>query len=180
MRTYRNARAFIEFLHKVFKDITEGPSADVLKRHVDATFASVKLCIFVQTFALFVFVWYPIYSYLFNNELVPIMPMQFPFIDQTTTGGFILAALLMLKMGLWAYFGSVGFDLFLASLIDNYCALVKLLQQDITNYAQMCKKGSGYSERYKREFFRNFLIKCQDKDRFFIQLRMSKCVFRVK
>ncbi|XP_037040732.1 odorant receptor 67d-like [Bradysia coprophila] len=169
VRTYSNAMAFSAFLRNVFKTITEGPSAFVLQTHVEATFTIVKLCIFVQTFALFVFVWYPIYSYIFNNELVPIMPMQFPFVDQTTTGGFIVAALMMLKMGVWAYFGSVGFDLFLASLIDNYCALVKLLQQDLSDYIRISRKGSGYSEQYKKAFFRNFLMKCQDKDRF-IQL----------
>nr|QGW45437.1 odorant receptor 64 [Bradysia odoriphaga] len=166
VRTYPNAMAFIAFLRNVFKTITEGPSALVLQTHVEATFTIVKLCIFVQTLALFVFVWYPIYSYIVNNELVPIMPMQFPFVDQTTTGGFIVATLMMLKMGVWAYFGSVGFDLFLASLIDNYCALVKLLQQDLSDYIRMTRKGSGYSEQYKKAFFRNFLLKCQDKDRY--------------
>lgn len=158
--------AFTDFLEKLFKENSDGPKANVLKKHIDGTFVSIKIYIPIQTLALLVFVCYPVYGYVVHKELIQIMPMQFPFIDQTTTSGFIVANLIMMKMGVWAYFGSVGFDLFLARMIDNYCALVKLLQQDIADYIEMSKKNSGYSKQYRKAFFRNFLLKCQDKDRY--------------
>lgn len=166
--------AFINFLEKLFKDNAVGPRANVLKKHIDGTFVSIKIFIPIQTSALLVFLLYPVYGYIAHNELIQIMPMQFPFIDQTTVGGFIVANLMMMKMGVWAYVGSVGFDLFLARLIDNYCALVKLLQQDIADYTEMSKETSVYSEQYRRAFFRNFLLRCQDKDRFRLQPRHLK------
>lgn len=166
LRTYKSALALNDFLEKLFKEIVDGPKANVLKRHIDTTLASIKIFIPIQTMALAVFLCYPIYGYVVNNELIKIMPMEFPFVDQKTTGGFIVANLLMMKMGVWAYFGSVGFDLFVARMIDNYCALVKLLQQDIADYIEMSKCNSVYSKQYRRAFFRNFLMKCQDKDRY--------------
>lgn len=168
MKTNTTALAFNAFLEKLFKENVEGPKADVLKTHIDGTFVTIKIFIPIQTLALVVFICYPIYGFVVNNEWIQIMPMQFPLIDQKTTSGFIIANLIMMKMGVWAYFGSVGFDFFLARMIDNYCALVKLLQQDIVEYVEMCKENSGYSKQYRRAFFRNFLLKCQDKDRFFI------------
>ncbi len=161
--------SFTDFLNDLFKNITEGPKADVLKKHIDGAFYSLKIFIPIQTSALLVFLCYPLYCYVDNGELVQIMPMQFPFIDQKTTSGFIVANLMMVKMGVWAYFGCVAFDVFLGRMIDNYCALVKLLQQDLRDFSEMSKRNSGHSEQYKSQFFRNFLLKCQDKDRFYIQ-----------
>lgn len=166
LRTIPNALAFVDFIEKLYKEYTEGPKANVLKVHVNEMLVSIKIFVPIQTLALLVFVCYPIYGYVTKHELIQIMPMQFPFIDQSTYGGFIVANLMMMKMGLWAYFGSVGFDLFLGRMIDNYCCLVKLLQQDIAEYIEMSKKNSGYSKKYRRAFLRNFLLKCQDKDRF--------------
>lgn len=90
--------------------------------------------------------------------------MRFPFIDQTNPIGFLVANLLMMKMGLWAYVGLMGFDIFIARFIYNYAALVKLLKQDLLDYAELCKRTS-ITKHYKKVFFRNILLKCQDKDR---------------
>lgn len=166
METYDKAALVNEFVDGIFKANVDGPKARILKKHVDGAYASIKVFLVIQTVALLLFICYPIYGYMANNELIQIMPMQFPFIDQTTGTGFIIANLIMMKMGVWAYFGAVGFDLFLARMIYNYCALVKLLHQDIDDYITMSKTSSGdNSNQYRKMFFRNFLLKCQDKDR---------------
>lgn len=165
MASKNEAMAVNEFIENLFKKYTKGPKAQVLKTHIDETFIKVKIFLLIQTLALLIFVCYPIYGFIVNNELIPLMPMQFPFIDQTTKTGFLLSTLIMIKMGVWAYAGSVGFDLFLARIIYNYSALVKLLRQDLVEYTEMCNNTSEYSVHYRNAFFRNFLIKCQDKDR---------------
>ncbi|KAJ6635265.1 Odorant receptor 67d [Pseudolycoriella hygida] len=162
----RNALALVDFLEHVFKNIVDGPKAKLLKTHIDETFVSIKICLLVETLALLLFLCYPVYAYVNNDELVQLIPMQFPFIDQSNTTGFIIANMIMVKLGLWAFTGSVGFDLYLARLIDSYCALVKLLQYDIIEFAEMSREGSGVSRHYRKTFLRNFLLKCQDKDRF--------------
>lgn len=167
MESYKKTSLVNDFIDDIFKANAEGPKAGVLKAHIDGTFTRIKVFVVIQTLALILFVCYPIYGYVANNELIQIMPMQFPFIDQTTVTGFIVGNLIMMKMGVWAYFGSVGFDLFLARMIYNYCALVKLLQQDIVDYIAMSKNinGADGSKHYRKIFFRNFLLKCQDKDK---------------
>lgn len=154
-----------DFLGEIFKVNVRGPKASVLKKHIDETFTNIKVFLTIQSLALVVFICYPIYGYVTNNELIQIMPMEFPFVDQTTVSGFIFANLVMMKMGVWAFCGSVGFDMFLARMIYNYCALVKLLQQDLADYVMMSKEIGDRSNHYRKMFFRNFLLKCQDKDR---------------
>lgn len=166
VKSYHKSYQVNEFLKELFRTNAEGPKAYVLKTHIDGTFNNIKIFIFTQSLALLVFVCYPIYAYVANNEFIQIMPMQFPLLNQTTTKGVIIANMIMMKMGVWAYVGSVGFDIFLARFIYNYAALVKLLRHDLIEYVDMCKKTSDSSKRYRRAFFHNFLLKCQDKDRF--------------
>ncbi len=167
MKTYKKTSVLTDFVDEIFKVNSEGPKAIVLKEHMDATYTKIKLFIIIQTVALLLFLCYPIYGYVARAELIQIMPMEFPFVDQATVSGFIVANLIMMKMGVWAYVGSVGFDVFLARTIYNYCALLKLLQQDILDFIEMSKvdKDDDESKQYREAFFRNFLIKCQDKDK---------------
>lgn len=165
MESFEKTTMVNDFIDEIFKVNERGPKASVLKKHIDETFTKIKVFVVIMTLALLAFVFYPIYGYVANNDLIQLVPMQFPFIDQTTVSGSVVGNLIMVKMGIWAYVGSVGFDVFLARTIFNYCALLKLLQQDMADYVVMSKDIGDHSNHYRKMFFRNFLVKCQDKDR---------------
>lgn len=112
-----------------------------------------------------IYVYHPMESFIMKRELVPLLPIDIIFIDQSTTSGFVIANVFMVLMGLYAVVGTIYMILHLFAAIFNYEIQVEIIEGDIRQLDAFWRdlKTSTRAERHL--ILRNICQKCQDKDK---------------
>lgn len=77
-----------------------------------------------------IFLFYPVKSFLIDGVLVPFVPIEVIFLDQTTLPGFLMAGALMIVVGLYCALGTELMGLTFVYLIENYALRVDILEID--------------------------------------------------
>lgn len=153
------------FFENILTSNAKGKRADCLQREMKNAFKKVKIFIALTLLCFAVFSLYPIYVYVNENRLVPIMRIEFPFLDQTNMEGYLIGLAIMLLFGVLAVVGSVAFDLLVLMIFLEYGSLVTQLEQDLDDYHEMWKNKATFSAQYRDLFLRNICMKFQDIDR---------------
>lgn len=73
----------------------------------------------------------PLYSYFWLNEIVPILPVYMPFIDENTMEGFIGLTLMHLSLLVLAVAASAGVDFMFISLIFNMLFFARIFTDNV-------------------------------------------------
>lgn len=80
---------------------------------------------------ILVFMSYPIYVYVTTNQLVPIIPLYVPMIDETTIVGFIILAIYHIINIILGTLGLIAIDYFMAIVITSSLIFAKLISADL-------------------------------------------------
>lgn len=125
-----------------------------------------KLIFYLGLLSAVIYIFYPIKAFIDNRELVPLLPIEILFIDQSIIPGFLIANIFMIVMGLYAVLVTlyVGFHLLAANL--NYAMQVDLIGMDINELDKLWSLKSTTSTTERHMFLRNICQKCQDRDKY--------------
>lgn len=99
-------------------------------------FATFSEVIIFSGFALFagavlIYQLSPIYSYFIENELIPMFPLYFPLIDETTTSGFVILTIIHLLIQISAMSGTAAVDFMFTALFINILLLSFIFSDNI-------------------------------------------------
>lgn len=110
--------------------------------------------------SVFTFLPYPIYMYFFKNEVVPIIPLYLPYVDDEQLSGYIILGTFHIIIFFLATLGVLACDFFMAIVIISTFIFAKLITWDLeqTDTEQSAKD----SLRLVRGRFRNVLLMHQE------------------
>lgn len=115
-----------------------------------------KVMTIVYTLTVFMFFPYPIYTYFYKNEVVPILPVILPFIDYSTPVGYIFLSVFQTLTSLFCTLGYLAFDYFVTVITLSSLIFAKLISLEIE---QMCAELElKKSEMTTIGRFRNVLL----------------------
>ncbi|XP_037036894.1 uncharacterized protein LOC119074711 [Bradysia coprophila] len=154
------------FFENILISHTSGRRSDDLVKEMNDAFNTVKIFIVVSVLCFAVFVLYPIHAYVTEGQLVPIMRIEFPFVDQTVIKGYLIGQSFMLLFGFLGVLGSVAFDVAVVTLLMEFKSLVTLLVHDLDDYEEFSKEVETYSTQYKDSFLKNICRKYNDIHRY--------------
>ncbi len=150
------------FFENVLKSNPNGKRAEHLNKEMNDALKQVKIFIVVSLLCLAVFSLYPIHAYVNENRLVPVMRVEFPYVDQTNVQGYLVGLSIMLVFGVLGICGSVAFDLMTLMLLLEYGMLVTHLILDLDDYHEMWNDKKSFSSTRRENFLGNICMKYQD------------------
>ncbi|XP_037034390.1 odorant receptor 67d-like [Bradysia coprophila] len=159
---YKEITALHRFSFKITR-LAGNNATELLKRRQRYNLRIYIFIALVEITSVLIFLYNPMKLFIFNGELVSILPIEIVFIDQTELSGFLLANSIMTVMGVYAVVGSlyVGFQFY--AIILNYSIQIDLIELDVKQldafWGNTAK--STLSDRYF--LLRNICQKCQDK-----------------
>lgn len=83
---------------------------------------------------------YPIYAYYWNNELIPMIPLFFPFIDEDTKSGFITITSIHFIFVILALISSACTDFMFAMIIVNIPVLSNIFFDNVRELNEILRK----------------------------------------
>jgi len=114
--------------------------------------------------SLSIFLAYPTKAFFVDHELVPLLPIEFMFVDLSTFSGFIAANLIASLLGLFGSVATAYTILLIVSLILNYSVFVDMFEDDIKSLDETWSKGTNTTVLHRHSFLRNICRKQQDMD----------------
>ncbi len=167
VKRMKNVVSMKKFFEKILFNNPNGIRANHLKNEMKDTFKNMKIFIVTSILCFAAFALYPIHVFVTENRLVPIMRIEFPFLDQTNTNDYLIGQAIMLLFGFLGVVGSVAFDLTTLVLLMQYGSLVTQLKEDLADYHELWKKKETVSKQYREYFLKNICLKYCDVNRHF-------------
>lgn len=150
------------FFENILINHATGPRSDDLIREMKDAYSKLKICVVVSVLCFVVFLLYPVTAYVTDGRLVPLMRVEFLFVDQTTMKGYLIGQAFMLLFGVLGLVGNVAFDLAVLILLMEVKSLITLLEHDLDDYYEISKKGEAYSTQQQDILLRNICMKYND------------------
>ncbi|XP_037036797.1 putative odorant receptor 83c isoform X4 [Bradysia coprophila] len=166
LRDMKQVVPMYRFFENILISHTTGRRSDDLVREMNDAYNKVKIFVVVSVLCFAVFVLYPIHAYITEGQLIPIMRIEFPFVDQTVIKGYLIGQAFMLLFGVLGLVGSVAFDLAVLTFLLEFKSLVTLLVHDLDDYEEFSKENETYSTQYKDSFLKNICRKYNDIHRY--------------
>lgn len=108
------------------------------------------------------FVACPFKSYIVDKKLIPLLPLEIIFVDQSTFAGFAVANTIISGLGMFAGLGTILYGAVFIYAIRMYSLLVNLIIEDFKDLDNMWADASTASLRHKQLLLRNICNKQQD------------------
>lgn len=124
---FKWAANFLLNLYKIHITTKSRERAEYFKTcslYTEYLFIFMAILYFTSTFAILI---YPLYMYFFENEVVPVMPIYLPLVDETTHNGYIILTTFHLVVFYMAVSGLFLFDFLLAILILSTLMFAKVI-----------------------------------------------------
>lgn len=119
-----------------------------------------KMILILYVLSTFTFLPYPIYMYLFKNEIVTMLPLYMPGVDETTFAGYIsLSAYHFVSLFL-ATLGVCACDFFVAIMIVSTLIFAKIITLEMSHIDDDLEEEDSTS--IVRGRFRNILLMHQE------------------
>lgn len=119
-----------------------------------------KMILILYVLSTFTFLPYPIYMYLFKNEIVTMLPLHMPGVDETTFAGYIsLSAYHFVSLFL-ATLGVCACDFFVAIMIVSTLIFAKIITLEMSHIDGDLEEKDSTS--IVRGRFRNILLMHQE------------------
>lgn len=106
--------------------------------------------------------YYPVKSYFIDGKLVPFVPLEFMFIDQSTKLGFFIASGIMTVLGIYAIVGTEYMALSFVFVIMNYGPRVDILEENFNELDKLWRHTSSSTVSYRHVYLRNICRKYVD------------------
>lgn len=155
------AIGLINKLIHVFKANQKHPSIkrlSTLSRYVKVTEYCFKCGFGIYTLTAIVFLSYPLATYLVSNEIVPMIPLLFPLIDQNTLSGYIVKFLIEASAVVGASAGSTTTDTTFAMIIINVHAMAYMFSASVDDLNNALGKRKRSTSNVIKVYFRNSLL----------------------
>lgn len=150
------------FFEKMLINTPKGERADRLDKEMKDALKNAKIFIAISLLCFAIFALYPIHAFVNEQRLIPIMRIEFPFLDQTTMKGYLIGLAIMLVFAILGVAGSVAFDLMVLQLLLQYGSLVTQLILDFDEYHEIWENKNKFSAEYRDHFLKNILLKYED------------------
>lgn len=111
-----------------------------------------KIMMFFYISGVFFLIPYPVYMYFIKHEVITIIPLYFPFFDETTLSGYIIISSMHLSFISTATLGLLACDFFFTLLIVSSLIFAKLISFDIqqlNHELQINKSKSNIVIKYR-------------------------------
>lgn len=156
--------ALLEFMLKICQQNSTGERAEILRVQLQKCFSNLKIFALSIFANVCLFLSVPVISYITKNELLSLVPIEIPFIDQSTTSGYLTANLIMGVNSVLVVSGTIFCASLYILLINNFSVQVELIGHDF-NYLDQMWADKKQSLGYKLAFLRNICMRCQDMDK---------------
>ncbi|XP_037039489.1 uncharacterized protein LOC119076688 [Bradysia coprophila] len=130
-----------------------------------------KLIVFVVLLVEVIFSYYPLSQLVFSGKLVPLLPIEIMFMDQTKLFDYLIANSFITVAGVSAAFTflSVLFNFLMA--IFNCSTQVDLIEDDFQQLDTLWKHPKTTTLVQRHMFLRNICQKCQDRYNFMAEVK---------
>nr|QGW45397.1 odorant receptor 24 [Bradysia odoriphaga] len=155
-----------DFFEKILIDNPIGHRSDDLVKEMNDAYNKVKFFVVVSVPCFAVFVLYPVQAFVTDGRLIPIMRIEFPFVDQTDMRGYLIGLVFMSLLGFLGVVGNVAFDVAVLTLLMEFKSLVTILKHDLDVYHEFSKESEAYSRQYRDSFLKNICKKYIDIHRY--------------
>lgn len=112
---------FIRNLYKVHITAESSERVEYFKKcalYTEYLFIGMTILYISATFSFLI---YPLYMYFFENEIVPILPIYLPYVDENTHYGYIILTSFQASAFLMVLFGLLACDFFIAHKSVDFC-----------------------------------------------------------
>lgn len=122
---------FIQDIYRAHITTTSPERREYFRKFAMITDYMFKIILFMYLSTVSTCFMYPFLVYFTQNEVVPIMPLFIPGINENTTFGFIILTIYHIFMILLASFGVVATDFFLALIIISSLIFAKIISLEL-------------------------------------------------
>lgn len=158
---HKNIRALFESTLKICQQ-NIGSRGERLTSRVRFNFTFLKFIASLAIFLVIIYLFYPVKSFLIDGELVPFVPIEVMFIDQSTMWGYCAVSCAMMTVGVYAIFGTEYMVLAFVMMIINYSLRVEMLLMDIEELNDLWRDTSTSTLAERHLFLRNICRKSID------------------
>lgn len=151
---------FIQRMYKIHSTIKSKDRIEYFKNFAFATEMIFKVMSTLYLLSVFTFFPYPLYMYYFENEVVTILPIYMPFVDETTFAGYIITCAYQIVLLVLATIGVLACDSFMAIIIVSTLIFAKLIKFDMEQINEDLKEKESTLTVKAR--FRNILLMHQE------------------
>lgn len=127
---------FVQNLYKIHQKTKSRDRINYFNNFAIATDVLFKVITTLYILSVFTFFPYPIYMYLFKNEVVTIVPMYLPGIDESQFAGYVFLSSYHIVIILLATIGVLACDFFMAIIIISTLIFAKLISLDTKQIAK--------------------------------------------
>lgn len=146
---------------KICKDNT-GLRAEKIKERVQNNFLFYKLLAVLAAVVGWIYIYYPIYSFLFNGKLVPFIPVEFMFVDHSSNLGFLIASFIQAILSAYALSGDLCMGYLLVYTVMDYRIRVDVTEIDFKEFDDLWNDRSTSTLLYRHMYLRNICRKYID------------------
>lgn len=158
---HKNIAALFNEIRKICQQ-SSGTRGQIIHMRLSANYSFYKFLCLLTAFAGIAYVYHPLKSFIIDGELVSLLPLEFIFIDQSTTMGFIVANISMAGMASFAITGIAYIALNFFIIIMSFAPLVDVIQIDFDELDELWCKPSTSDCSHRRRFLQNICQKCID------------------
>lgn len=108
------------------------------------------------------YMFYPVKSFVIDGKLVPLVPIEFMFLDQSTKLGFFIASSILTITGMYSIFGTEYILLTFVVVVMNYAPRVDILEENFHELDELWRNTSTSTLAYRHLFLKNICRKYID------------------
>lgn len=150
----------IQNLYKIHSKTKSIERIEYFEKFAFVTEVLFKGMTIVYISSTFTFYFYPVYMYLYENEIVPIIPLYLPAIDENQFTGYVILCVIHVTVLNLATFGVLACDFFIAIIIISTLIFAKLISLDFEQIDMDLMKNASPLRITGR--FRNILLMHQE------------------
>lgn len=133
-----------------------------MTKRFQANFSFYKhLCILIIP-VVAIYLYTPVKSAIIDNELVPLLPIEFIFVDQSTRHGYLIATFIVMGFAIFGVSVIVFVGLTFDIVILDYAPRVDIVEIDFNELDMLWCDTSTSSIAYRRMALRNICQKFDD------------------
>lgn len=140
---------FIRLLFKMHIPTKSKERIDLFKRFGFYNTSLVKLVVLLYTGAAASFFPYPLYMYYFKDQLVPLILLYVPYVNENTASGYICLLLLHTFVLVLAVIGMGVCDILVALCIINIPIFARLIEDEVDQLNEILSKSAENARTWK-------------------------------
>ena len=137
----------------------------LLQKHANILLRNICILTCMLLVSTIIFYTIPVYMYFVHEQVQPLLPHKFPFLDIHTLHGYIITFLTHIEITFCVAIPNVGNDCTFAMILSSFAAGVDLIKYSLNELGEdVLKQGSKKDFRQSAKL-RNILIQIRDLER---------------